>query len=292
MSFVLKNRLRTAAAFSGLAFGIGFTSAAQAELVYAVTQNGTLISFNSSSTSDILSGVDISGLQVGEDIRGIDFRPSTGELFAIGSFSTVYTIDTSTGAATQVGGPFTPAMNGLSFGWDFNPVIDRIRLVSDANQNLVIDPNTGGATLATDLFFGAGDANEGTDPNVVAVSYTNSFAGAGTTQLYGIDTGLDILVTQDNSNGTLTTVGSLGINLTDDASFDISGASGVAYASVQNFALGASTFWMIDLATGNATPVGDIGGGAFIIAMSVVPAPAGLGVLGLGALCAARRRTR
>ena len=286
------NRLNALAAASGAALAIGFATSAQAELVYAVTQNGTLISFDSTSTSDILSGADISGLQIGEDIRGIDFRPSTGELFAIGSFSNVYTIDTTTGAATAVGGPFTPAMNGLSFGWDFNPVIDRIRLVSDANQNLVINPNDGSATLATDLFYGAGDANNGTDPNVVAVSYTNSFAGASMTQLYGIDTGLDILVTQDNSNGTLATVGALGVDLTDDATFDISGASGIAYASVQNFSLGASTFWTIDLATGVATPVGDVGGGAFIIAMSVVPAPTGLAVLGLGSLCAIRRRTR
>lgn len=293
MSFVLKNRLRAVAAFSGLAIGIGVTSAAQGELVYAVTQNQTLVSFSSNDVTNIISGAAISGLQIGEDIRGIDFRPSTGELFAIGSFSRVYTIDLATGAATEVGsGPFAPALNGASFGWDFNPVIDRIRVVSDANQNLVVDPNTGLATEATSVFYGAGDVNEGNDPNVVASSYTNSFAGAATTQLYGIDTGLDILVTQANSFGTLTTVGSLGVNLTDDASFDISGTTGIAYATVQNNTLGASTFYMIDLTTGAATQVGSIGGGAFIVAMTVVPAPAGLGVLGLGALCATRRRTR
>ena len=36
-------------------------------------------------------------------------------------------------AASAVGaGPFTPALAGESFGLDFNPTADRIRLVSDA----------------------------------------------------------------------------------------------------------------------------------------------------------------
>lgn len=293
MSFVSMNRIRAVSALSGLALGMGITTAAQAELVFAVTQNQTLVSFSSNDVTNIISGAAISGLQVGEEIRGIDFRPSTGELFGIGSFSRLYTIDAATGVATEVGtGPFAPAMNGSSFGWDFNPVIDRIRLVSDADQNLVLDPNTGLATEATSVFYGTGDVNEGNAPNVVASAYTNSSAGATTTQLYGIDTGLDILVTQANSAGTLATVGSLGVNLTDDASFDISGATGIAYATVQNNTLGASTFYTINLTTGAATQVGSIGGGAFIVAMTVVPAPTGAALLGLGALCAARRRTR
>ena len=53
----------------------------------------------------------------------------------------------------------------------------------------------------------------GCSPNVTASAYTNNFAGATTTTLYGIDTNLDILVTQGNNTGTLGTIGPLGVNV-------------------------------------------------------------------------------
>lgn len=264
---------------------------ANAELVYGVTDTQTLISFDSGNSSSILSGVAISGLASNEQVRGIDIRTATGQLYAMGSFNNVYTIDALSGVATQVGsGPFSPPTNGSSFGFDFNPVIDRIRVVSDANQNLVLNPNDGTSTMVTDLFFGAGDINEGMDPNIVGSAYTNSFFGATSTQLYGIDTGLDILVTQANSAGTLMTVGSVGIDLNDTLSFDISGATGFAYASVVSDDFSSSTFWQINLMTGQATALGEIGGGALITSMTVVPNPSTVALLGLGGLVGSRRR--
>ncbi len=270
---------------------ISLAGVANAELIYGVTDTQTLVSFDSGDTSNLLSGVAISGLQSNEQVRGIDIRPSTGQLYALGSFNNVYTIDATTGIATQVGsGPFAPATNGSSYGFDFNPVIDRIRVVSDANQNLVLNPNDGTATQVTSLFFGAGDMNEGMDPNVVGSAYTNSFAGASSTQLYGIDTGLDMLVTQANSAGTLMTVGSVGVDLNDTLSFDISGATGVAFASVVSDDFSSSTFWRIDLSTGAGSALGEIGGGALITSMTVVPAPSSMAMLGLAGLAGVRRR--
>ncbi len=264
---------------------------AGAETAYGVTNNQTLVTWNTSAPMDVLSGMAISGLASNEQIRGIDFRPASGQLYALGSFNNLYTINTNTGAASLVGGGnFSPGLNGSSFGFDFNPVIDRIRVVSEANQNLVLNPNDGTSTQVTNLFYAAGDMNEGVDPNVVASAYTNSFMGALTTQLYGLDTGLDVLVTQANSDGTLMTVGSLGVDLDDSASFDISGMSGIAYAAVQDTTLSRSTFWTIDLATGQATMVGEIGGGAIITSMAVIPAPGVLGLMGLGAMAGLRRR--
>jgi len=274
-----------------VACGTAVSSSSAGELVYGVTDTQTLVSFDSSDSSNLLTGVAISGLQSNEQIRGIDIRPATGQLYGLGSFNNLYTIDAATGAATQVGvGPFAPATNGSSFGFDFNPVIDRIRLVSDANQNLVLNPNDGTSTEVTSLFYGAGDANFGMDPNIVGSAYTNSFAGAMTTQLYGIDTGLDILVTQANSAGTLMTVGSIGVDLNDTLSFDISGASGFAYATVVSDDFSSSTFWQINLADGSASALGEIGGGALITSMTVVPAPGAFALLGLGGLVGARRR--
>ncbi|MEZ6164312.1 MAG: DUF4394 domain-containing protein [Phycisphaerales bacterium] len=269
----------------------GLNTAANAELVYGLTDNHDLVTWDSGDSTNILSGVSVWGMQQNETLRGIDFRPATGQLYAVGSYNNLYTVDVNTGQASQVGsGPFAPVANGSSFGFDFNPVIDRIRYVSDANQNLVLNPNDGTSTLVTSLFFGAGDINEGVDPSVVGSAYTNSFMGATSTQLYGIDSELDILVTQANSAGTLMTVGSLGVDINDTLSFDISGGSGLAFATMQLNDMSRSTFWMIDLSTGNATMLGEIGGGGVITSMAVTPAPASLALIGLGGAMMGRRR--
>lgn len=265
------------------------TAAAHAgELVYGVTDTQTLVSFAANAPEAILTGVAIQGARTNERIHGIDFRPATGELFALGSFGNLYTLNPLTGQLTQVGSTFATPLNGSSFGFDFNPTIDRIRTVSEANQNLVLNPNDGVATPVTPLFYRAGDVNQGVDPNVVGSAYTNNFAGATTSQLFGIDTGLDILVKQANSEGTLDTVGSLGVDLTDDLGFDISGRSGIAYAAVLD--AGSSTFWRINLDTGAATGIGAIGGGATVTGIAVVPAPGVLAALAGAALPITRRR--
>ncbi len=281
----------TLVALAALAAPLG-SSARAGELVYGVTENQTLISFDSSAPTTILSGVAIWGMAANEQVRGLDFRPATNELYALGSFSMLYKINAMTGMAMQVGsGTFAHTLNGSSFGFDFNPVIDRIRVVSEADQNLVLNPNTGASTNTTALFYAMGDMNEGMNPNVVGSAYTNSKKGATSTQLYGIDTNLDILVKQANSAGTLTTVGSLGVNLNDQVGFDISGLSGIAYASVQDASLGQSTFWTINLNTGAATMIGAIGGGSQVGAITVVPAPGALAALaGAGVLALRRRR--
>lgn len=281
----------TLVALAALATPLG-SSARAGELVYGVTENQTLISFDSNAPTTILSGVAIWGMAANEQVRGLDFRPATNELYALGSFSMLYKINAMTGMAMQVGsGTFAHTLNGSSFGFDFNPVIDRIRVVSEADQNLVLNPITAASTNATALFYGMGDMNEGMNPNIVGSAYTNSKKGATSTQLYGIDTNLDILVKQANSAGTLTTVGSLGVNLNDQVGFDISGLSGIAYASVQDATLGQSTFWTINLNTGAATMIGAIGGGSQVGAITVVPAPGALAALaGAGVLALRRRR--
>lgn len=286
MKFV---RSISALALAGLA-----AAPAAAERVYAVTETQSLISFDSAAPSTLLSGVPIWGLQTNERIKGIDFRPINNRLYALGSFSNLYELDVNTGMATRVGaGNFTPGLNGSSFGFDFNPTIDRIRVVSEVNQNMVLNPFTGTSGQFTPVFYTAGDPNFGADPNIVGSAYTNNFFGATSSQLYGLDSGLDVLVRQANSAGTLNTVGSLGVNINDQAGFDISGATGIAYASVQDAQLGQSTFWTINLNTGQATMVGMIGGGAQVGAIAVViPAPGALGLAGLTLAAGARRSRR
>ena len=258
------------------------------EIVFGVTDNQFLVSWDSSAPGSLLSGLPISGQQSNEQILAIDFRPATGQLYALGSTSRLYTLNTASGALSSVGsGPFSPPINGSSFGFDFNPTIDRIRLDSDVDKNYVLNPNDGTATEVTDLFFGPGDVFEGENPNVVHAAYTNNFAGATSTQLYGIDTGKDVLVTQANSAGTLGTVGSIGVDVTSVGGFDISGLTGTAYLAVRDTDIARSTFWSIDLGTGIGSSIGEIGGGNIVtaIAITAIPEPATGLLFGIATCC-------
>jgi hypothetical protein len=177
-------------------------------------------------------------------------------------------IDTVTGVATAVGGEGAFVLEGTNFGFDFNPTVDRIRVTSDANQNLRLNP-INGALVAEDtpLAYAVGDANEGTEPNVVGSAYLNSFAGAQSTALYNIDSNLDVLVFQNPPNaGTLNTIGPLGVNTSGLVGFDISPATNVAFAylTVEQTPAGDGTvapttgLYTINLTTGQATLIGPV----------------------------------
>lgn len=265
---------------------------AQAATVYGITSTGNLIQFNSTSPGVIAKSVPVTGLQAGETLQGIDFRPATGQLYGLGSGSRLYVIDINTGAATQVGSSGAFTVNGTAFGFDFNPTVDRIRVVSDTDQNLRLNPNNG-ALAATDtpLAYAASDPNAAANPNVVGSAYTNNFNLATTTILYGIDSALDIVVTQNPpNNGTLNTVGPLGVNTTGVVGFDILTDGGGANSAFASLSPGGSTssFYTINLTSGAATLVGSIGSGLSVndIAVEAVPLPPAL-LLGIpGALCA------
>ena len=62
-------------------------------ILYGVDASNNLVRFDSADPETILSSVAITGLQAGENILGIDFRPTTGELFAVGASERLYIID-------------------------------------------------------------------------------------------------------------------------------------------------------------------------------------------------------
>jgi hypothetical protein len=282
----------------------GGASRARADFVTGVTTTNTLVTFDSAAPGAIVTSVGVTGMQSGETLLGIDFRPATGGLYGLGSTSRLYQINPTTGAATQVGSAGSFTLSGTAFGFDFNPTVDRIRVTSNIGQDLRLNPNDGTLTATdTALTFAAGDPNVGTTPRVVGSAYSNNTAGAPSTTLYDIDSNLDILVTQNPPNsGTLNTVGPLGFNTADLVGFDIQGGSGIAYASLTPPTGGASQLFTINLNTGAATLVGTIGGSAPLTALAVtnaVPEPGALRsallggflvMMGLGRIRGGKRR--
>ena len=249
---------------------MAFAVSAQAEPITALTSGNRLITFDSATPGTATNTVTITGLESGETLVGIDFRPATGSLYAFGNTGRIYSINADTGEATLSGttavdpadttAPFT-AVTGTNFGVDFNPVPDRLRVVSDQDQNLRINVSNGLTTTDGTLAYRSGDANEAANPNIVGVAYVNSFAGAQATTLYDIDSELDILAIQNPPNeGTLVTVGPLGVNTSGRVGFDVSGTTGVAYASLTDNTTGLTSLYTINLLSGAATvPAGSTG---------------------------------
>lgn len=186
---------------------------------------------------------------------------------------------------------------GTVFGFDFNPTIDRIRVVSEADQNRVVNPNTGGlAVTGTPVAFRSGDPNFGIDPNLAHHAYDNNTFGPIfplTSQLYAIDVQLNALVRQANNAGTLDTVGSLGIDVPNRGlgGFDIA-EGGTAFAAFHDGVSTTSSLYRIDLATGAATNIGSFAGSVRGLS-ATVPEPGSFALLGMAiAECIARRRRR
>ena len=246
-------------------FGLALSvSPAGAELIYVIAGGTTLIAFDS-ATPGTSTSVSITGLQVGEAILGIDLRPATGQLYALGSTSRLYTINPAIGVATQVGSAGAFTLSGTSFGFDFNPSVDRIRVVSDTGQNIRLNPNDGTLTATdTNLTYAAVDPNFGTSPSDAGAAYVNNTASAPSTTLFGIDSGLDVLVRQGSVNGSpvspntgqLFTIGPLGVNTSSLVGLDVSGVTGIAYATLCNGL--ACSFYTVNLSTGAVTLVANL----------------------------------
>jgi hypothetical protein len=236
------------ALLSVVAGALGTAPSAHAARMFSIGDSDNVLrSFDTGAVSTGLSSVVISGLGAGEFASGIDVRPSTGELYAVTTANRLYVVNPASGAATAVGAAaFSPILTG-SVGMDFNPVTDRVRLVDASGTSMRVNPVTGVAIQDTSL----------SAPNVTAVAYSNNFNGAASTVLYDIDTGNDELKIQNPpNNGTLVTVGALGLDATSATGFDID-STGTAYAAL--FALGTSRLYTISLGSGVASPIGVTG---------------------------------
>ncbi len=232
-----------------------------------------IVGFNEAAPRAILGDAAVTGLQPGESLLGIDFRPANGLLYGLGSSNRLYAIDPVTGAASQVGsGPFAVPLTPGAGGFDFNPTVDRIRFVNGAGQNARLNPDTGaivdadtltgGIQFDGNLAYRSGDRNFGAIPVAAAAAYVNNFAGATSTTLFVIDSNSDVLVRQDPpNNGVLNTIGSLGIDAGTVLGFDIRSVGGNETALAAIDVGGVSSLYNINLTTGRAAIVGQIGDG-------------------------------
>lgn len=246
--------LRFAALSAAIAALAAPGTASAAEQIAAVTGSNKVITFASDSPGNIDTVAPIRGLATGEKVVGIDVRPATGQLYALGSSSRLYVLDAITGATRRVGnGPFAPALRGTTFGFDFNPTVDRIRVVSNARQNLRLNPDTGNAQADGDLAYRPGDPGAGTTPVVDTAAYTNSAPGATSTKLFGLEGAKDALVRIDPPNaGTLNTVGALGADVRETAGFDLTPAN-IGFATLKPGGTGRVKLHRVDVTTGKAT---------------------------------------
>jgi Domain of unknown function (DUF4394) len=202
------------------------------------------------------------------NLQGIDFRPANGLLYGVTDTDNIYIINPDTGDAKQVSKLSSSFDGGFQSGFDFNPVPDRLRIDGSNDQNFRTNVDNGMVNVDKALTYAASDQNAGKDPNITAIGYINSRAGATSTQLFGIDYDLDVLVLQDPPNdGNLKTIGSLGVNFSPIGGFDI-----VTDASGTNTAFAASdnNLYNIDLSTGAAKKVSNLPFGDFI-GFSIVP---------------------
>jgi Domain of unknown function (DUF4394) len=266
------------------ALGLLAPGAAVAERAAGITGDLNLVRFDTASPSDVSIKL-ITGLQTtGEKALAIDTRPATGELFLVttpkfamsGPMVVIrsYRLDPETAVATFVaalGAGVPPGAGDWRTGADFNPVVDRLRVVNANNENFRINPNNGALSGDdTNLTFTA----PATGP-ITAVAYDRNVAPGppgtiappGTqTTLYGIDVGADRLVVQGGINGAgpggpnggmITSVCPLStiIDNGSDAGFDIA-PSGTAYASL--LSIGVPVLRTINLQTCLVTSLGQL----------------------------------
>ncbi|MBA3463611.1 MAG: DUF4394 domain-containing protein [Deltaproteobacteria bacterium] len=245
---------------------------------YAVTSAGRLVHFAANAYGRLSWALDITGLGT-EKIIGIDFRPVDGKLYALTAQGSIYTLDPTTGVAARVStlaadpadttSPFT-ALPGAELGVDFDPVTDRMRIVSSTGQNLRVDVDTGRVT--TDA------AINGTSTGFTALAHNNNIAPACRTTLYAIDVATNRFLTQSPNTGAAVGVGGLGFDATATSGFDVfTGADGKHTAVALLTVDGVTGSYAIDLGSGKGTLqrfVGPLEPGETIVSFALPPLPA------------------
>lgn len=180
----------------------------------------TLTCFKRSAPSITSAIGSVTGLVTDTTLVGIDYRPFNGTLYGVGNAGGLYTIDTTTAAATSIG-TISVQLSGTQFGVDFNPAAPgggALRIVSDTGQNLRITTLDAVPTTTEDGALNDGAAVPAAVTGVLGAAYINNDNDATTgTLLFDLNGTTDRLQQQAPPNtGILTNHGGLlGVDVTN-----------------------------------------------------------------------------
>ena len=257
---------------------------------YGLTAGNQLVRFDTANPGVIQASASIQGLNAGEVVVGMDYRPRTGQLYAVavdgsgtGLNARLLTVNPFNGNTTAVGGGFVLPANQAAFGFgvDFNPTVDLLRVVNTAGANIRVNPNTG-AVAGVDV------PQTPLAQQIDAAAYDRNFdgrLGANGTTLYVLNRLSGQLQTQGGVNqnpspntGVLQNVGPLNVTYdsTSGMNFDIpasgaGGGLGFFTADTQAGAGVTTQLFTVNLTTGAATAVGVVGTGQALTGLAVVP---------------------
>ena len=191
-----------------------------------LTSGNRLVRFDTDKPGKAKRTKAITGLVGDTSLVGIDRRVQNGKLYGVGNLGGLYTVSTGSAKATKVG-QLSVALEGTSFGVDFNPAANALRIVSDTGQNLRQPFGEGvGPTVATvtdgALTYVLPTGNVAAT-GVAGAAYTNNDLSATTaTTLFVLDTNLDQIAVQSPANaGSLAATGKLGVDAGAAVGFDI-----------------------------------------------------------------------
>lgn len=262
------------------------------ETVFATTHANQLIRFNAGTPGRIADHRPITGMHPGEQVVGLDFRPSDGRLYALGSAGQLYVIHPATAIAEPVGPGRLRTLAADDVGFDFDPQSDQIRVVTANGHNFRLDPDSGlpvdgdpvapGLQFDSQLHYAAGEFQRGRAPGLAAATVVRRPGNArrpATTTQYAIDRRAGTLVAQGSlprafrpvpaEAGQLHTIGTLAIDLGDGpVSLDVSQAH-VALLCVSKGR--NSELYRIDLATAALESLGRIAFDGAVTAIAIAP---------------------
>lgn len=257
--------------------GIACAAAAPAATVTAIGAGNQLVTVDSGAPGTVLGTTAITGLGTGQRLLDIDARPAFGGrvLYGLSNAGQVYAINPFTGGATAVGTPIAQvAVQGSQpAGIDFNPTVDRLRVVNATGLNLRVNPDTGtvaayDGSLKTTLSTGTGPDVFG----VAGAAYTNNVAGATTTTLYDLNGANGRAYIQSPPNtGQLVLLGLNSATSTNGVGFDIAPVTGQALATFTS-AQGVTSLYSVDLQSGFATLIGVFGTSGTYTGLAFTPA--------------------
>lgn len=246
---------------------------------FALTSTGKILGFDTAKPTKIKTEVRVTGLGANENLIQLDYRPATGTFYGMTNMTRLCTVDPKTGVANLVSNNAFTTDSLTSPVIDFNPTVDRIRVIA-SEQNLRVNPSDGVlAGTDTDVFFEDGDANEGRTPQLAAIAYDRNSQNATSTTLFALDVTTNSLVRVGSKNGSpdlpntgrLTTVAKLPVAFTLSSGFDIEPDGDTAYAVLSTNGAGAALY-RIDLKDGNADRVDAIDDGdRNIISLAIGP---------------------